>query len=495
MWEEAFSFLGGGQGSQCSLATRAIATCAKITQWGNALQVLEGFDVNALQVNLVHCNAAISACEKGHRWIKAFQILTGLDKLQPDIISFNTCMSACKAWHMVLELLAEVNRRNVQMQTITYNAAISSAYAVWCGALMLFACLPGQQLRSSIVSYGAVTRSCDPGGQWKAALDFMASSCNDGLKTSVVLYGSGISSCETASQRRSALRLFFNQQILRLQVGAIAATAAMSSCERVLKQWRQSLALLPLMHWISIQPNMVAINIALRSTAWPMALRMQALTSVVSLGSLAHAMDRVGDWAMACNFLAEAFSQHQQSNAVVAGSLISACEGNEEWQKAVHLLVAHQRQQLESNLVMRSACASAGISASAWQRGLQTLLPSDAATDGVANGALVSAWKAGWCWPRAVVALAALPQSFLPAVSAAAAACAVSASWSFALEVLDVAKDLQDAVASEVLSDACTKAGQGQCVAQILKESNDNSLAALQLKRAHKEQMGASSSC
>ena len=474
MWQDVFSSIG--QGLPC-FATRAITTCARATEWWHALHVLEGFDIRALQRNLVICNAAISACEKGRQWLKAcelFEVLKLPLPVSPDIISFNTCISACENWHLALKLLGDVGRQNVKMQTITCNAAMSGQ---WCQTLNLFKYLSKQQLRSSVVSYGAVTRSYDPDGHWQAALHCMKCCCNHGLKTSVVLYGSSISSCETASQWQSALMLFCTLRTLKLEANAVVATAAMSSCERGGK-WHQSLALLPMMHRIGIQPNVVGINIALRSTAWPIALRTQtdqAALTVVSLGSLAHAMDREGDWIMACHFLMEAFCHQQQSNAVVVGSLMSSCEGNEEWQQAISLLAGHRRQELEPNLVIRSACASAGVSASAWQCGLQALHGD--ATDGVANGAMVSAWKTGWCWSRAVAALAALPESFPPAAGAAAAACASSASWAFALEV---AKGLQDAVASEVLSDACTHARQGQHLAQVLEETSDDSLAALQ---------------
>eukprot|EP00434_Breviolum_minutum_P040655 symbB.v1.2.036136.t1/scaffold5033.1/size31628/1 len=439
----------------------------------DALQVLGYLDINGLQGNLIIYNAAISACEKGNRWAEGANVLAVLaDALQPDIISLNTCISACESseWHIAIGLLEDVKQLSA-METITCNAAISSCRGQWSRALELVKDLSRQQLQFSVISFGAVTQGCDQSGRWQDCLEFIRTSCNNGLKTSVVLCGSGISSCETTSQWQTALMLFFSVLSLKLQLSGIAATAAMSSCERAWT-WSRSLDLLHIMRWSSIQPNVVAVNVVLRSAAWPMALgQAKHALSVVSLGSLTHAFDRVGDWMMACHVLMGAFRRSQRSNAVVLGSVLSACEGNEKWQHAVRLLIGHKRRRLESNLVMRSACASAGISASAWRRGMQLLMHGDTVEDGVAHGVMVGAWKKGWCWPQALIALESYNSS-VPAVSAAAAACAVSASWSVALEV---AKHMQDAVASEVLSDACTKAGQGEGLSRVLQETNDNS--------------------
>ena len=477
MWQEVFGFHANIGSLECSLATRAITAFCKVIKWDQALQVLGYLDVNALQGNLIIYNAAISACEKGNRWAEGANVLAVLaGAMQPDIISLNTCISACESseWHIAIGLLGDVKQLSA-METITCNAAISSCRGQWSRALELFKDLSRQQLQFSVISFGAVTQGCDQIGRWQHCLDFIRTSCNHGLKTSVVLRGSGISSCETASQWQTALMLFFSVQSLKLQLSGIAATAAMSSCERAWT-WSRSLDLLHIMRWSNIQPNVVAVNVVLRSVAWPMALgQAKHALSVVSLGSLTHAIDRVGDWMMACHVLMGAFRRSQRSNAVVLGSVLSACEGNEKWQHAVQLLVGHKRRRLESNLVTRSACASAGISASAWRRGMQLLMHGDTAEDGVAHGVMVDAWKKGWCWPQALIVLESYNSS-IPAVSAAAAACAVSASWSVALEVT---KHMQDAVASEVLSDACTKAGQGEGLAKVLQETSDNSCAAL----------------
>ena len=66
--------------------------CAKAAKWQQSLGVMEWIPVHETSI----CNAAMNACARGHQWAHAVQLLDNFpSSLQPDVVTFNSCIHAC----------------------------------------------------------------------------------------------------------------------------------------------------------------------------------------------------------------------------------------------------------------------------------------------------------------------------------------------------------------------------------------------------------------
>lgn len=129
---------------------------------------------------------------------------------------------------------------------------------------------------------------------------------------------------------------------------------------------------------------------------------------------------------------------------------------------------------------MHSATAAAAVSGSAWRRALATLKCGHG-WDGVSQGTAVNAWKKGWSWPDALQALSLSTLTPLsPSFTAAAASCASWSVWTLASDLLSLSPtSLFDAVASEVLAEACWRAEEWTSLQGVLEEAETNAMLGL----------------
>lgn len=64
----------------------------------------------SVQVDVVSCNAAITACGKASQWQNAMQLLSHMSSgsMAPDVITYSAAASACeREWTQALQLLSE----------------------------------------------------------------------------------------------------------------------------------------------------------------------------------------------------------------------------------------------------------------------------------------------------------------------------------------------------------------------------------------------------
>merc|ERR1712060_576276 len=95
-------------------------------------------------VDVITCNAAISACEKGARWHEALGILSDmrLRRLELDVITYNAAISACgkgARWHEALVMLSDMRLGHMVPNVISCNAVISACERA-LGGTRHFAC-------------------------------------------------------------------------------------------------------------------------------------------------------------------------------------------------------------------------------------------------------------------------------------------------------------------------------------------------------------------
>ncbi|CAK0793814.1 unnamed protein product [Prorocentrum cordatum] len=101
-------------------------------------------------------------------------------KLQPAVINFNACISACKKseqWRWALALLSEVWEVKLEPDALSYSAGISACGKgkQWQRALALLREMWEFRLEPNVINYLAGIRACEASDLWTRALDLLES--------------------------------------------------------------------------------------------------------------------------------------------------------------------------------------------------------------------------------------------------------------------------------------------------------------------------------
>ena len=155
--------------------TEAIQACGRLFQWqqaGSLLGVLQG---HAL-ADLVSYNSAIGVCQKCQNWSLALGLLSviSLARLVPDIISFNSLMSACEGhWAFAVDLLGRVEKQGCESpNVITYSTVINACDkgSCWFVALFILETMQKRVVLPNVVTFSSAISGCAEGGRWDIAI-------------------------------------------------------------------------------------------------------------------------------------------------------------------------------------------------------------------------------------------------------------------------------------------------------------------------------------
>lgn len=92
--------------------------------WSFALQMMQRMAELSVDLDVVVCNAALSACGRGQAWTRAMNLLRlARASLRPDAISFNTAMVSC-AWPAALR--STMASLGCQPDMVTQNTEAAS---------------------------------------------------------------------------------------------------------------------------------------------------------------------------------------------------------------------------------------------------------------------------------------------------------------------------------------------------------------------------------
>ena len=269
----------------------------KSTAWWKAVAMFGELDKNG---DAYSCNSVINAFERGGEWKCACDLWTKMicSNLQPDVITYNTMISACgktAAWSSAICLLHA--RLPMQWDVITVNSAMSSYEKVarWSHALALLAFLPvtGGDLKADAISYNAVITACARAGQWQIAQEAFAHlGCEyeNGFQPSVVTYNAMVAACDWSGRWKQALEVF--------------GMARFSECK-----------------------DLITYNSAISAC------------DAAGAGHLHHALTLLSDLKR----------DSLQGNVVTYTSVISACESGGQWQQALFLLFEMEDAKVRPN--------------------------------------------------------------------------------------------------------------------------------------------------
>ncbi|CAK9103179.1 Pentatricopeptide repeat-containing protein At2g31400 [Durusdinium trenchii] len=273
-------------------------------------------------VNVATLNAAVSACERVAAWPQALCYADPSGLVLPDIITYNTALSACGnggKLQQVVNLMAKM-RRVVRLDAITYTAAISTCEKRlhWQGSVGFLDEMRDAHLRANVITYNAVMATCGPA--WEASLVVLRQSPSKDL----VSYNTALSSCEKGEQWLRAFSLFST-----VAPSVITYNGCLSATAKV-QLWRAALDLLQL----NPRPSLISFNTVMSATErgrqWHMVadLYMQLSQQQLQPDAFAHAAFAAHTpWRRALAALARAaLGQHRQQSLVAFLELVQSCE-------------------------------------------------------------------------------------------------------------------------------------------------------------------------
>ena len=233
---------------------------------------------------------------------------------------------------MALELLAEAAAKELSMNVVGYNAALSACARAgqWEPAIQLLrdmeeSCTP-QIPKPDAVTYGTVLAACERGEQWELVLKYAnrlqeQNLAMDGLSLTSVLHA-----CQQLGMAQDALRYL-----------ELMKTSSMAHEERKTAGWQRKGVRQPLKG-----PDDVAYRLAISACA------------------------RGGQWADGIRLLQE-LRQISPPDVVAYTAAITGCEYAGEWKQAFGLLDMMRKDGVPANEVTMSsvigACATASANA------------------------------------------------------------------------------------------------------------------------------------
>lgn len=205
------------------------------------------------------------------------------DPPEPDIVTYNTVMSACGRageWRLTLEVMQAARERGLLPNQVTYNTAISA-----CGkggqadmALSLLEDMPRAGLTPDSCSFNSAISACATEGRWERVLSLlkrMKASSGKGrnaVSPDVFSFSAAITACGRGRQWGIALGLMDVMKRWGIRPGRVAFNAAISACGEC-GQWERALGLLREMQEVGaaeengkpVGPDRVSFNAAIKA--------------------------------------------------------------------------------------------------------------------------------------------------------------------------------------------------------------------------------------
>ncbi|CAK8986357.1 unnamed protein product [Durusdinium trenchii] len=498
-WEKSFSTLSEAAKSEVSLDAvfymNILASCSTARRWKESAHLLRHLGIKrhrydqqhcnsvmascdgrweltchllkveqqrSLQVDVIAVNSAIHACaadHDGHAWEQGVMILLGTAEMRvsPDIISFNTAMSACAHCQpqLVLLLLRRLCRHRCRPDVVTCSSLIAACSRSSLGhqSMKLMKSMRKRSIEINTYTYATAISACT---DWQQAADLVVDVRARALPLAEPVMVSSISTCEGCWQHALQLPGMAIQGMLEQQL-ALALNAAMTVAG-ARNMWQISLHILESTqnHWL--RPDVVRCNAAIgscsRSSEWNTALQMFAqmkgLTNVVSKISALLACGHGGHWQGALWLLFGDRLNEVAEASTAFFTAANACADAGEWQRALEVVNAmlSQGPSARSTETMNAsmlrldgyslnALVNAFARASLWARAIGPLTSSHA--DSIAFNSALCSMSTGKVWTRALATQQSMVQAALVAdvvsFGSSITACENSHRWLWAIRL------------------------------------------------------------
>ncbi|CAE7490320.1 unnamed protein product [Symbiodinium natans] len=260
-----------------------------------AISVLEEVERRSLELNVIPCNAVLSALAKCSQWLRAVQALWKMQakRIQPDDFSFGAAITALEkagCWQHAIGMWMQIEANQVRPNLIHCNSAISACEkaGAWEAAYDMLVMLQSIALRADAITCSAVISACEKGDCWEQSLDLLAWMGRTHLEADVICCNGVISACEKGGRWEQALLILRSVTASALRPTRNTFNAAIRACGRD-GQWQNALLLLGEMEHVVLTPDVVTYGAAIcscdREESWEVAMAL-----------LSQAQVRVSEW-------------------------------------------------------------------------------------------------------------------------------------------------------------------------------------------------------
>ncbi|CAE8642724.1 unnamed protein product, partial [Polarella glacialis] len=240
-----------------------------------------------VELDVFHCNAAVSAFHKCKCWWRALGLLEQMPQMRvvPDAISYSSAISACASsggptnWELALQLLSKISEIRAVPDAISYSASMTACEkgGQWQQALGVLNKMPEMRLYPNEFSFSAAMSACEKCGQWQQAVGLLTQMSLSRLAPNQISYGAAKSSCEKGRQWQLAVDLLAAMPKAKVRPDRINYNAAISACSKS-GQWRLSLGLLSTMLQTRVVPDAISYSAAVlaceKGRQWQLSLEL-----------------------------------------------------------------------------------------------------------------------------------------------------------------------------------------------------------------------------
>jgi len=268
-----------------------------------------------------HFTVAISGLAKRGLWRAARSLLTEMrDRdLEPNTISYNAAADACKkakAWQQAVDLVDNMREHAAAADVVSYSIVVTACEKAsqWAGALAFFSQMQKAGLHPDQQSISAAIGACTRGQSWQAALTLLGESRAGSERPDLVCHNGVVSVCAKAQQWSQAVALLAGLQANGPAPDVISYNSTISACQAA-HRWQDALGVFRDMQTLTVQPTIVTYN------------------------TLIHACWRAGGfWEGALSLLGGLRAQSLTPTIKTYGALLAALTPHARWVEALSLL-------------------------------------------------------------------------------------------------------------------------------------------------------------
>ncbi|CAJ1341882.1 unnamed protein product [Effrenium voratum] len=424
------------------LATAVLGHLARQRRSAEASKLLRRMAGAAVETNVYHFGAAISACEKAKDWQTAIHLLATMRALRvnPNVIACSAAVSSCEGhWPLAVNLLQAMIRDEVLPNVVTYNGALHAVDA-WPQALMLLSSMRQEAVTPDAVSFNTVCAACGTGGVWQLSLHVLREMEMAEVPPDVISYNTAMDVCHKSGRWQHALALFSSMDKASVPRDVITMNTAMLACSKA-SHWQHALGILSGMPAQNLIPTAISYNTAITACdSWESALAIFSsikAAAVRSFNSLMGVLQKCAQWQLALHILwSESFGGKR--DVVSFNAAMSACDKAGQWRSALWLLGQMSAQSLADE-VSYSTAISACDKVGQWEAALGLLAFMNTArvvADTYAFNAAMAACAAMGRWQWAVHLLHTVCGHLQPDVTSFNAVACKCSDWVLSLTLI-----------------------------------------------------------
>lgn len=181
-WQRAIDLLAEARKMKLRPGTvtlnAATSACEKGRRWQHAEQLLRDGEAAKLRIDAIGFSAATSACEKGWQWNHALQMLQEMHRRRLlEVVSCNAALSACgqcSETTAAMKLFRSMQKEQFHPNQVSYNAAIfACSQGFWQEAVQLLGEMKAAELAPDLTTYNSATNACGRANELFTALKLL----------------------------------------------------------------------------------------------------------------------------------------------------------------------------------------------------------------------------------------------------------------------------------------------------------------------------------